>query len=421
MKNPSLRTGTAGFARMDGVADAAALALCVTACLVLILASAATAEVVGWRSDGTGSYPGADAVAQWSETTNVIWKTALPAWANATPVIVGERIIVTSEPTDVLALAKADGEILWRVSLDYASVGIADAGRRPRAHGSNGYASPTPVSDGEQVYVLLGTGVAAALDVRTGEVAWARLIEQPRHGWGHSASPLLADGNLIVHIGQLHALDPQTGQSLWAVDAPVRWGTPVTTSVGETPIIITPAGDVFRAADGHRLAQEVGSLAYATPLVDGDRVYFIENNAVAIRLPASAAEPFDVDRLWTARIQGSRHYASALLHEGLLYAASREERFAVLDAETGEVLDQSRLRLGGRSADSVYPSVTLAGPHVLVSSESGQTLVFAPGREPEQLAHNTLEGFRASPVLDGDRMYIRGFEHLYCIGRTDEP
>lgn len=388
-------------------------------CLLLLCSEALSAEVVGWRTDGSGAYPHADAVTEWSVTTNVIWKTALPRWSNATPIIVGDRIIVCSEPSDVLALDKNDGRILWQSELDYESAGISEAGRPPRTHGDNGYTSATPVSDGEQVYVLLGTGVAAALAVDTGKVKWSRLIEKPRHNWGHSASPLLADGKLIVHIDQLHALDPRTGQSLWQLDTPVRWGTPVATTIDSKPIIITPAGDVVRADDGQRLAQGVGNLHYATPVVDGNRVYFIQNNSRKIRLPSTIADPFDVETLWTARIQGSRHYASALVHDGLVYAASRDERLAVLCADTGEVRHQSRLRLGGRSADSVYPSVTLAGSHILVSSESGQTAVFEPGSEPAKLRTNHLERFRASPVFDGDRMYIRGFEHLYCIGKTE--
>jgi outer membrane protein assembly factor BamB len=383
---------------------------------IVSLASPTAAEAIGWRTDGTGSYPGAEAVTEWSPQKNVIWKALMPDWSNATPVVLADRVITLSEPTTVIAVSKADGRILWRTPVTYADAGAADRSDKPRTHGANGYSSCTPVVQNGTAYVLFGTGVVAAVNVADGSLQWARLIDQPQHGWGHSASPTMADGKLIVQMSKVYALDPANGRTLWTADARWRWGSPVATTVGRTPIVITPNGDVIRARDGQVLARDIGELQYATPLVEGDRVFFIERRATAVRLPDAAAEPFEVEELWSSNIRGSRHYASPLLHDGLIYAASREESFAVLDAQTGEVVHEDRVRLGGRNVNSVYPSVTLAGDHVLVSSESGQTALFKPGRSPELVTLNELDGFRGSPVFDGDRMYIRTFSALYCIG-----
>ena len=65
--------------------------------------------------------------------------------------------------------------------------------RRAGTNDVNGYSSPTPATDGRNVYVLFGTGVAACYDLE-GNRKWARVVEKPTHGYGHSASPLLIGG-----------------------------------------------------------------------------------------------------------------------------------------------------------------------------------------------------------------------------------
>lgn len=392
------------------------LPVALTLLTALTVANAADAQAAGWRTDGTGAYPNTKAPSEWSTDQNVVWRCALPSWSNATPVVLDDRVICCSEPATVIAVDKANGKILWQTPVTYKDAGVDDPPKRPRTHSDNGYTSYTPVVHGDRVFVLFGTGLLAALDVKDGEILWARLMKMPGHGWGHSASPTWADGKLIVQTDQVYALNPENGQTVWSTPAKWRWGTPVPTTVGQTPIIITAHGDVIRAADGHVLARGIGTLAYASPVIDGNRVYFIERKAVAVELPDSADEPFKVTPLWSSRIKGSRHYASPVIHDGLIYAASREEIVNVLDAATGEVVYQERHRLGGRNVNSVYPSVTLVGDRILVSSQSGQTTVFKPGRTPELLHMNKLEGFRASPVVDGDRLYIRTFKALYCLG-----
>ncbi|HZZ82372.1 MAG TPA: PQQ-binding-like beta-propeller repeat protein [Gemmataceae bacterium] len=84
--------------------------------LALLLASAGTAvaqESIGWRTDGTGRYPKADPPIHWGVDKNVVWKTKMPSFSVATPVIVGDKIFTCSEPTWLLCVNKADGKILW--------------------------------------------------------------------------------------------------------------------------------------------------------------------------------------------------------------------------------------------------------------------------------------------------------------------
>jgi len=125
--------------------------------------------------------------------------------------------------------------------------------------------------------------------------------------------------------------------------------------------------------------------------------------------------PFE--QLWVSRIQGSRHYASPVIHDGLIYAVSRKEMFAILDSETGALLHESQLDLGSGS-NSAYPSVTLAGDKVFVSVESGTTAILEQGRTYKEIGRNKIDQFRGSPVFVGDRLFIRAFDYLYCFGNS---
>ena len=119
-----------------------------------------------------------------------------------------------------------------------------------------------------------------------------------------------------------------------------------------------------------------------------------------------------METLWTAKPASDRYYASPVLHDGLLYAITQRSVFTVLDAADGAVVYSKNLGLKG----TVYPSICLAGGRLYVSGDQGGTLVIEPGREYRELASNTLEQFRSSPVFEGGKIYIRGLKHLFCIG-----
>ncbi|MEM9553531.1 MAG: PQQ-binding-like beta-propeller repeat protein [Acidobacteriota bacterium] len=380
------------------------------AMIILLGGSSASAEVVGWRMSGDGLYPQARPPASWSAAQNVVWKTPLNAWSNASPILIKERslVIVLSEPDTVVAVDTGTGDIVWQDSLVDVTKG------RVKAHQSNGWTSATPVSDGSRLFTVLGNGVVAAHSV-DGERLWARSLQTPEHRWGHSASPLLASGRLIVHVVDLIGLDPATGEEIWRLESEPKWGSPVATQLGQTEVVLTPAGDLVRAADGHHLAADLGNLDYATPVVRDGVAYFIEKRATAVRLPDREGDAFET--LWTSRLEGSRHYASSLVHDGLIYAVSREQKFSILDASSGEVLHRRTLNLDAESgSNSAYPSISLGGDKIYLSVQNGTTVVLEPGRSYVEVARNRVEGFRSTPIFDGERIYVRSFEHLYCFG-----
>ena len=445
----------------------------------------------GWRGDGTGHYADAQPPLKWGEEQNVAWKTRLPTWSNASPVVTGDRVFVCAEPDTLLCVDKRTGDILWQHANSYVDIapeGEKEAARQkmeqargiqkkirrvrheirkvnkkikqtkkqakkgdgetegasledleaqkselgkqkralenelkpvsdyalPNTHGANGYSSSTPVTDGENVYVLFGTGVVACYDVE-GQRKWARVLEKPKHGWGHSASPLLAGGHLIVHILGLTALDPDTGATVWQAGARSRWGSPVCARIGGRDVIVTANGDLVRADDGTVIARKLSPLTYCAPVIHDSVAYFIQHGGRAVRLPETADGKTEPEVLWKTTPKKERYYASPIVREGLIYCIMQKHVFSVIDAATGEVVHSRKLPLRG----TAYPSITLAGDVLFVGSESGKTLFLKPGRQAEQVAAVDFEKYRTTPVFQGKRMYLRTMRHLYCIERAE--
>jgi outer membrane protein assembly factor BamB len=452
------------------------------AVLVAAATSALAAETVGWRTDGTGRYPTATPVLQWGPDENVRWKTALPGTGNGTPILVGNRIFLCAEPSTLVCVDATDGRLLWQKTNSYEDIASAEdlarigpdqaktkaiegefnkatrevnqakAGLQskpddealktklaaaqakqtaiglelepyrklwytfPPRHDINGYSSATPVSDGRYVWVVFGTGIVACYDLE-GNRQWAKFIEKPTDMWGHSASPVVVGDKLIVHISQFTALDKTTGARLWQTRTGASWGTHLPTAIGGTQVIVTPKGEILRVDDGVVLAKGIGGLEYASPILDGRIAYFIENGGKAVELPEAVVENKVVCRkLWNTQPKKDRYYASPVLHEGLLYAVTQVGVFSCIDAATGEVVYEQNLGLGKAVC---YPSVTFAGGHLFVAGDNGTTVVVTPGRTYSEVGRNKIEPYRGSLVFDGDRLFLRGFQNLYCIGAVN--
>ena len=456
---------------------------CIAAAFSSIAVAVAAAPVVGWRTDGTGKYPTARPITTWSPTQNIAWKTPMPSWGNSTPVIVGTRMFLCAEPATLICLNTTDGKILWQKGNTYEDLAPAQAeqikadqargqelqgeldklgndikklktdlqdkpddadmkaklaaaeqqagekskeldalrkvGRLlPSTNPINGYSSATPLTDGLRVYAVFGNGVAVAYDLY-GTRIWARPIEKSVDMWGFSTSPVMADGKLIVHILNVSALDPATGKILWQTRVQESYGTPAVTKIGDTEVVITPSGSIVRAKDGVILAQNLSHLDYASPVVDGNVVYFIQNGGKAIQLPAQiVGDKAEVKALWETKPRNDRYYGSAVVHDGLIYACTQANAFSVIDAATGAVVYEKMLPLG---KGTCYSSVTMAGAFVYVSSDNGNTVVLKPGREFQQVAVNSLEPFRASLVFVGDVLYLRGLQNLCCLKASTTP
>jgi len=447
--------------------------------LVALLATGGCEQLggaVGWRGDGTGRYLDAAGPIKWSPSGPFVWKTRLPKWSNASPVIAGDKVFVCAEPSSLLCVDGNSGRILWerentleevltekqKARMEAANLqakqiqdelaplererrriadqlkktpdnaGLKERGKEletqiaqakqkldailediyPRTQKTNGYTSPTPTSDGEYVYALFGTGVAACYDMY-GNRRWIRLVQKPTHEYGHSSSPLLVGDKLIIHVRDIFGLDAATGETIWRAKSEPHWGSILHVRIADVDLAVSSHGDVVRISDGKLLAAGLQPLDYNSPAIKDGVIYFIQHDGKAVKLSSPSTGSIEIEVLWKTSPPDDRYYGSPLVHQGLIYVIHRTNMFSVIDASTGEVVYSRKLNLG---RGTTYPSITLGGKYIYVSIDNGTTLVLEPGREYKEIARNRLEKFRTCPVFVGKRMFIRGQWNLYCVG-----
>lgn len=419
---------------------------------------------VGWRGDGSGRFPDATPPTEWSTETNVRWRTELPGRSFGSPVLVGDRVFVTAEPAELLCLRASDGEILWRRSNSADDLlGPERAGElhasfaalqeelkqtrnrfgtlrkqnpeakeelarlkqqieaierrieqavlaHPVGSGRARNSTPTPVSDGKQVYAAFGTGILAAYSL-SGEKQWMRFVEGSNIGFGHSSSPALIDGKLVVHYTDLVALDVADGSEVWRRKLTATHASPVAARFGEARVLVSPAGTILRAEDGRVLADDLFRLSECSPVVHEDVVFAHGNGKLqALRLVLSGDGSAELENLWSTAALRGRRTPSTVYHRGLLYGVTTEGILEVTDAATGEIVYRKRLELG-----RVYSSATAAGDYIYISGTDGTTLVLRAGREFQEVARNKLDGVGSCPVFVDGKMFLRTQKYLYCI------
>ena len=389
--------------------------------IVMVPALAAAAPPVGWRGDGSGVYPGADPVAQWSDKRNVLWKTEVGA-GNSSPLVVAGRVLVTAEPDLLVCLDAAGGKELWRKANRLSDLPPELGAKRPKQGELYGDTTPTPTSDGTYVWVFLNTGIVACYDL-DGRKRWATWQDlRLATPYGRTASPVLVGDKLLVHFGPLVCLEAATGKRLWTCEAAkASYGTPAPARIGDVDVVVTPKGDVVRVADGKVLAADVGNCGYTSPVVAGRVVYFLDRFTSAVELPDKAADAIQPKELWNEEHDGN-FYASPVVHGGRLYAVDRAANYLVLDAATGKTLLAKTLDLppaGGDGRPNVYPSLCLAGRHLFVGNDAGDTLVLEPDDQgTARGTHSIPGGSGATPTFSGRRMFLRSGNFLYCIGEA---
>lgn len=445
------------------------IGLVLIAFMVTSLLQAPTApgqSSIGWRSDGSGRYPTADPPVRWSQEENIVWQTSLPGRGYGSPIVVGDRVFVVSEPAELLCMRCSDGEILWqRSQTSVALLGAELAGQAEREYaalnkqksllrrqqqelrrkdppaqeqlddvaarivalddkiatitagypppirsGGSGNAAATPVSDGKRVFTVFGTGIVAAYTV-DGKRLWMKYVEAPNIGFGHSSSPVLAGGRLIVHVNDLIALDPSSGDEAWRLKLRPAHATPVTTDLDGEDVLIVPCGAAVRARDGTVLAEGTFSLSECSAILVDRTVFAYEGGRIrALTLSHLSTGLLELQSAWEGSVASGRRTPSGVCHDGLLYAVNTAGILDVTDATTGESVYRRRLEVG-----NVFSSVTAPGRLLYVCSTKGTTVILRPGRQYREIARNTLEGTGSSPVFVGNRLYMRGSKHLYCI------
>ena len=383
---------------------------------------------------------GAQLPMEWSDSKNITWKTPVHGRAWSSPVSDGERIWVSTANTNGTELSALcvdfhSGKIIHDLKLFHVEA--------PQyAHPFNTYASPTPVIDGDRVYITFGSPGTACLDIRSGEVLWERRDLECNHFRGAGSSPIIYKNLLIMNFDGsdfqfVIALDKTTGKTVWKTNRSLDFKD------------LTPEGKP--AADGD------WRKAFSTPLVhnfgEGDLLISHGSKALYGYEPATGKELWFVEEqkthsgsgrpivghgmifvsmghskseLWAVKPGGHQNVteshvawkvkrnvptrSSAVLGGDYIYIMDDGGIATCLKAKSGEQLWNERV--GGNY--SAAPLIT--GDRVYFFSEDGRAFVLQAGSAYKVLATNTLgDGFMATPAVIGNSLILRSRTQLYRI------
>lgn len=358
-----------------------------------------------------GHAPASGLPVEWSSNRNVQWRTPVPGLGWSSPVVLNDRIYLTTAVGDggvrdpdqslrTLCLNAADGSVLWNVEVFQQSSGGAQV---DRVHSKNSQASPTPVTDGRHIYVHFGTRGTACL-TPDGDILWKtqELKYNPVHGNG--GSPIIVDDLLIVacdgeDVEYLAALDKHTGRIAWKADRTAHhlrkkfsFSTPLLIEVdGRQQIISQGTGAVYAyLTDGTvvwKASYDDGYSVIPRPVFAHGLVYvgtgYDRARLLAID-PTGKGEVTETHVKWVMT-RGAPHTPSPLVVGDELYVVSDRGILTCLDAVSGEEIWQERL--GGKFSASPLSANGL----IYLQSENGETIIFRPGREYVEVARNRLE------------------------------
>ena len=369
----------------------------------------------------------------WSESENVVWKTAIHDRGWSSPIVWGDQVWMTT--------ATADGKKMYAVCVNRKTgkivhdVKVFDVRSPQTINAMNSYASPTGAVEAGRVYVHFGTYGTACVDTATGKVLWSRRDLNCNHSMGPGSSVLLMGKRLILtldgmDVQYLVALDTATGKTIWKTPRSIDFGktdgdyrkaysTPSLLDVGgKQQLVSNGAG----AAYGYEptTGKEIWTCRYGRgfsnvcrPAMAGGRVLinsgFGKARLLAIR-PGGRGDVTATHVAWEYTKSVPVKPSLAVV-DGLIFMTSDNGGLLTcLDAKTGKAVWTERL--GGRYSASPL----IAGKRVYFFDDRGKATVIEAARTYKKLAINTLgAGCMASPAVAADAMFLRTKTHLYRI------
>ena len=415
--------------------------------------------------EASGIADGQDLPEQWNPKTreNVLWRTPIPGLAHSSPIVWGDRIFVTtaisSKPNATFkpglygdgdasedlsrqkwmlyAIDKRTGKLAWKR--------VASEGEpRNKRHIKNTYASATPATDGRVVVAWFGSEGVFAYDV-DGHPLWqvdlGRInmgaYDIPAFEWGPASSPIIWNGLVLLQCDTqadsfILALDAQTGKTVWKTDRNElpSWGTPTVATTAGGPALVTNASKFIRGYDprtGQELWRLGGSskITAPTPIFSNGLIFVASGRGperpIFAVLPDARGDltlekgtTSNKSVAWSKTARGP-YMPTPLVYDGILYVLGNNGVFDAYDVQTGQDIYRQRLPKVG-SGFSASP--VAADGHIYLSSEDGDMLVIAAGREFRIVATNTMgELLMATPALSDGVMYVRSASSLFAIGK----
>jgi outer membrane protein assembly factor BamB len=413
------------------------------ACLLCAVVSLRAENWPQWRGPArNGISTETNLPVKWTQTENVAWKLAMPAWSGSTPIVWGDRIFLNV--ADDLKSGEAVNLHLWCVNRNKGTI----TWQRPLGGGNRqqrkqNMSTPSPVTDGTHVWVMTGTGILKAFDF-AGQEIWTRDIQADygRFGlnWGYGSSPLLHGDSLFVQVlhgmrtddpSYLLRIDKMTGKTRWRVERPTNaqmespdaYTTPALLQYGDTTEIVLTGGDVVTGhdpetgkelwrADGLNPNNDPNYRIVASPVVHDDLIIAPTRERPMLVLKAGGRGNVSKSHLlWT--FDSGPDVPTPVTDGKYVYVINDRGIMFCLDARSGaQIYGRQRLRPGTYSGSPV-----LADGKIYITNEDGVTSVVKAGPQFQLLAENEFDDYTlSSPAVSGGQMYFRTTKHLWAIG-----
>lgn len=403
-------------------------------CLAILFLSASIVRAENWpgwrgpRGDGTSSE--ANLPTEWDGDSgkNVVWKVPVPYGGHSSPVIWGDRIFLTGADEAksrrmLMAFDRGNGKLLWEIDVEDAPL--------EKKHKLNSWASGTPVTDGNLIYVTFldeKEMLVAAYDF-AGHEKWKVKPGVFSSVHGYCSCPVLFEGSVIVngdHDGDAYlvALDKATGSTIWKTPRENKtrsYCTPIIRDLGDRTQMILSGSKCVASYDprsGKRLWILDGPTEQfvASPVENKGLIFitggFPDKHIIAIDPTGSDKITEQSHVKWHHLNKGVSYVPSPVAANDYFFCVADGGVASCYDAVTGDVKWQERL---GRHHSS---SLVAAGGHVLFLDDDGITHVLNAGPKFEVLATNKLgEEAYSSPALSDGQIFIRGDKHLFCIAK----
>jgi outer membrane protein assembly factor BamB len=403
-----------------------------------------------WRGPKfDGNSPTKDLPIEWGPDRNIAWKFRLPGQGESTPCIWQDRIFLTTTAgTDVVLMCiGTNGQLRWQRT-------ISNSGevryRNPSGTAITN-ASSSPCTDGRYVWAFVGDGTLVCYSVE-GQPIWHKDIQKEygrfRIQFGTHWTPVLYKDTLylqIMHRGAqlLVAWEAATGREKWKVERPGygRGESPDTYASGVIwegqggPLLVAHGNDYctgHRLEDGAEVWRVMGLNPrerqdwrfVSSPMVSSDLIVVpsCKDGPTVAFNPVGAKGTIDSDNpaeLW--RVAATTNFRTpdvvSPLRVGDIVYMVGDGPFYAVEAKTGKLLYRADLTKAIHRANMVA-----ADGRIYVVAANGVTDVVAAGPNFKKLASNKLpDTFYASPALADGRLYLRGFEYLWAIGRPESP
>ncbi|MBT3382686.1 MAG: PQQ-binding-like beta-propeller repeat protein [Prolixibacteraceae bacterium] len=349
--------------------------------------------------------------------TNILWKSPIPKHGYNSPVIWGNKVFIAGaddSSREVYCYNRADGKLLWTGVADNISGSPA---KPPKVTEDTGLSAPSLTTDGKRVFAIFGTGDVIAFDMN-GKRVWAKYLGVPDNHYGHSSSLITWANKLLIQYdtnrgGKAVALDAATGEVVWETvrKSKVSWASPVLAEIdGKYQLILTadPIVAGYDVETGEELWSTDCMMGEVGPSVGYSDGVVYAGNEYAILV---ALNPKDGSIIWE-NDEYLPEASSPLAHDGLLIIATSYGVLVCYDAKTGEQFWEHDV------GTTLYSSPMIADGKLFMMDNDGMMRVYEFSKEMKLISENDLgEIAGTTPAFSDGRIYIRGDNNLYCIGK----